>query len=145
MEVCGEEGAAGALRDSAIAAAANASRVVVEPVDPSGPGERLVALVDGLVAETPDGVDLLRGWRSTWAGQPIEVHDVATRWGRCSFVMRWHGARPALLWEVVPGEGRSSVPVVRAAALDPALADRSRTGETLLAAPTLAGADGPRG
>ena len=37
--------------------------------------------------------------RSEWFGQPIDVRDAPTRRGPVSCSVRWHGERPALLWE----------------------------------------------
>ena len=54
------------------------------------------------------------------------------RRGSCSFAVRWHGARPALLWDVPPGVE------VRAPALDPAWSSSEPVGETLLAEPPRA-------
>ncbi len=51
------------------------------------------------------------------------------RRGRCSFAVRWHGARPALLWDVPAGT------TVTAPALDPAWSSAEPVGETLLAEP----------
>ena len=66
-----------------------------------------------------------------WYGQPVEVHGLRTRAGVLSFAVRWHGARPALLWEV-DGEG----PVrVTAPGLDPAWSSDDHRGDALLAAP----------
>jgi hypothetical protein len=64
------------------------------------------------------------------------VHDLPTASGTLSFAVRWHGSRPALLWEV-EGEG----PVhLRAPGLDPAWSSTERRGEAL-----LTGADVPGG
>ena len=65
-----------------------------------------------------------------WRGQGVEVHDAPTRAGRVSYAVRWHGARPALLWEC-------ERPVrLTAPGLDPAWSTREARGEALLAAPT---------
>src|SRR3954470_12974731 len=34
-----------------------------------------------------------------WWGRGLEVHDAPTHFGRLSYAVRWHGERPALLWE----------------------------------------------
>ena len=55
----------------------------------------------GLVlTEDVDGVDLLPGFPTAWRGGGVEVHGAATVHGRVSFAVRWHGYRPALLWDV---------------------------------------------
>jgi hypothetical protein len=82
-----------------------------------------------LVRETADAIELLPGYRVAWLGQPIAAHDIPLRGGPCSFAVRWHGARPALLWDVPSGL------TVRVAALDPAWSSTESVGETLLAEP----------
>jgi hypothetical protein len=44
-------------------------------------------------------VELLRDWPAEWAGASVAAHQIPTRWGEVSFAVRWHGERPALLWE----------------------------------------------
>src|SRR5262249_62279652 len=64
-----------------------------------------------------------------WRGQTLEVHDAPTRAGRVSYAVRWHGARPALLWEC-------ERPVrLGAPGLDRAWSTTEARGEALLAAP----------
>jgi hypothetical protein len=74
-------------------------------------------------------LDVLPGYRVAWLGEQLAVHDLPLRRGLCSFALRWHGARPALLWDVPAGT------TVRAPALDPAWASDEPVGETLLAEP----------
>ena len=53
-----------------------------------------------------------------------------------SFALRWHGERPALLWEVIPGSGvdpTGSGPQFTAPGLDPSWSATGWTGEALLA------------
>ncbi len=75
-------------------------------------------------------IDLLPGFRPAWLGQPLAAHDVPLRAGPCSFALRWHGARPALLWDVPVGL------TVRSCALDAQWASTEPVGETLLAEPS---------
>jgi hypothetical protein len=82
-----------------------------------------------LVGEAGSVIDLVPGFRTAWLGQPIAVQDAPVRHGRCSFALRWHGARPALLWDVPPDY------TVRVPALDPAWSSTDAAGETLLAEP----------
>jgi hypothetical protein len=82
-----------------------------------------------LLRESRTDVDLVPGFRAAWLGQSLAVHDAPVRGGTCSFAIRWHGARPALLWEVVPGR------TVRVPALDAAWSSIEPAGETLLAEP----------
>jgi hypothetical protein len=69
-----------------------------------------------------------------WLGKGLEVHDAPTHFGTMSYAVRWHGARPALLWELTP---HADVDAVRLTApgLDPSWSTRERVGEVLLAAP----------
>ena len=85
-----------------------------------------------LVREDARTVKILPGFRTAWLGRHLAAHDVPLRAGRCSFALRWHGARPALLWDVPPGT------TVRAPALDPGWSSDEPTGETLLAEPPTA-------
>jgi hypothetical protein len=82
-----------------------------------------------LVRERGAHVDLLGGFRPEWLGEHLAVHDAPLRRGRVSFALRWHGARPALLWDAPPGS------VLRVPAIDPAWRSTTAVGETLLAAP----------
>jgi hypothetical protein len=83
-----------------------------------------------LIGDDDHGViELLPGFRPEWLGQHLAVHDVPLRGGRCSFALRWHGARPALLWDAPAGVQ------LRAPVLDPNFATDEPVGETLLAEP----------
>jgi hypothetical protein len=99
----------------------------------------VTAAVDAVVAETDDGIDVCAGWDPTWRGVAIEAHQVPTRFGRVSLALRWHGDRPALLWELErwPDAAVGS-PVWRAEAIDPAWSSPERSGEALLATPPAA-------
>jgi hypothetical protein len=90
-------------------------------------GETLAALV----REDGGLLELLPGYRAAWLGQHLAAHDIPLRRGMCSFAVRWHGARPALLWDVPPGT------TVRVPALDPGWSSNEPVGETLLAEPTM--------
>ena len=83
-----------------------------------------------LAHDGPDAtVTVLPELPPAWRGQRLDVRGVPTRWGPCSYALRWHGARPALLWEAPPGVR------LRAPGLDPTWASDDRAGEALLAAP----------
>jgi hypothetical protein len=96
-----------------------------------------------VVHEPGPGLALLPAVPDTWLGQPVEAHDLPTSYGRLSFAVRWHGERPALLWELdvhqpaaVAEAVRSVGPfVLTAPGLDPAWSSREPRGEALLAAP----------
>jgi hypothetical protein len=96
-----------------------------------------VVILDGVVRDRDDGVELLAGWGPGWLGASVEVVDLPTRWGRVSFAVRWHGARPALLWEVSPwSDLDAATPTLVAPMVDPAWSTRASSGDALLAAPT---------
>lgn len=78
---------------------------------------------DGTVHVLPDGVP------EAWRGAHFEAHGlVAGAAHVLSYAVRWHGAAPALLWEVTGGDGVSIV----APAVDPRFASSSARGEVLL-------------
>lgn len=85
-----------------------------------------------LVAERPDGLALLAVHPDGWYGGGVELHDAPTAWGRLSYAIRWHGTRPALLWELAPhpgvGPARLTVP-----GLDPTWSTTELRGDALLA------------
>jgi hypothetical protein len=81
---------------------------------------------DDLVVETADGLDLCRRFPSDWYGAGLEVHDAPTAHGAVSFAIRWHGDRPALLWEA------SGALTLRAPGLDPSWSSTEARGDALL-------------
>ena len=62
-------------------------------------GTGFPAKVTAFVRETADGIELLPGFPPEWLGQSLTVDAVPFRSGTLSFAVRWHGARPAVLWE----------------------------------------------
>jgi hypothetical protein len=106
-----------------------------------------------VVADAPDGLWLLPAVPPDWYGQGLEAHDVPTAVGRLSFAVRWHGERPALLWELEPHADpavRDAVarllggpPTLRVPGLDPTWSSTELRGEALLAAPPAAEDVGP--
>ena len=82
---------------------------------------------------TPDSLRLAAHWPAAWLRQPVEVHDVPTRIGAVSWALRWHGERPALLWDVVPHDPAAVPPAVTAPGLDPTFSAAGWRGEALLA------------
>jgi hypothetical protein len=85
---------------------------------------------DLVVRETGDGLAVASAVPDAWLGQGWEVHDAPTAWGTMSYAVRWHGERPALLWELrAHGDG----PVrLTAPGLDPAWSTTDPKGEALL-------------
>jgi hypothetical protein len=94
----------------------------------------LRALRDVVLSDTQtDGesaVELLNGFPLEWLGQNLAVHDAPTRHGPVSFALRWHGARPALLWSAPPGV------VLRAPRFDAAWRTVGGDGEVLFDPPS---------
>lgn len=93
-------------------------------------------------AAAGDGVEL---WLTpvvpaAWRGAGWEVHDAPTAAGRLSYAVRWHGERPAVLWELAPHDGVGPV-VLRAPGLDPSWSATEPRGEALLAPPVSVAAD----
>ncbi len=98
------------------------------------------ARVIELIVDQPHGegpVVLLPEMPEAWLGQTIDVRGLATRAGLISFSVRWHGDRPAVLWERTgtlsnrPGE-------ITFPGLDPSWSSAEVSGEALLAAPVQA-------
>jgi hypothetical protein len=80
------------------------------------------------VAEPIPTIELLPDFPSGWRGGSVEVHQAMTLYGPVSFALRWHGARPALLWDQGEGSIRLICP-----SLDPSWSTMEAKGETLLA------------
>jgi hypothetical protein len=113
-----------------------------EAVQSQSPRRRVSAQVDALVADDLDGLVILDGWSTRSGREPIEADGVPTPWGTASFALRWHGARPALLWEVEPWpDVTRPEPQLRCPRLDPAWRGSGWRGDALLAEP--AGLDRP--
>jgi hypothetical protein len=95
-------------------------------------GAALLLLVrDVLVDDGEDSLALSQRVPDAWLGQGWELHDAPTTHGRLSYAVRWHGDRPALLWdlELLPGQ-----PPVRLTSpgLDPDWSSTQPRGEALL-------------
>ena len=50
-------------------------------------------------------VDLLPSYSDTWRGQKVDIRNLAVPGGFLSFSIRWHGERPAILWDVLDASG----------------------------------------
>jgi len=82
-----------------------------------------------VVRETPaGGLALATVFPPEWAGQPLEVRDAPTHHGRISYAVRWHGDRPALLWQCEHPGVQLTVP-----GLDRSFSTTEQSGEALLA------------
>lgn len=91
----------------------------------------LLAMRDVVIVERQGCIDLFAGFPPAWLGRNVAFHDAPLRrGGSVSAALRWHGARPALLWEsTVAGE-------MTAPALAPGWSTREPAGEVLLPAPS---------
>lgn len=84
-------------------------------------------------------IDLLPRFPTAWRGGGLDVLRAPTLGGLVSFAARWHGARPALLWEVA-----SAGPItLTSSGLDPGWSTTDANGEVLLAGSSLGLADAP--
>ena len=90
--------------------------------DPSANARLLLAVRAHLVDDLDDGLALTPIVPADWLGQGWEVHDLPTSYGRLSFAIRWHGERPALLWELEPHDDVAPVRLTTPA-LDPPVVD----------------------
>jgi hypothetical protein len=109
--------------------AAMAARLgpAIEPDEPPD-GVRVLAWLEGrLLRRSVGGVELLTTFPPSWAGQGIEVYDGRAADLTVAFAVRWHGERPALLWEL-SAPARLTCP-----GLDPSWSAASAMGEALLA------------
>ncbi len=114
------------------------------PQDPVATALFLTFIRQLLVRETAegDGLALLTLVPDAWLGQSIDVREAPTAFGLCSFSIRWHGERPALLWEIEPHPDLvgTTAPVLTAPGLDARWSTTAWSGEALLgpvAAPSL--------
>ena len=94
--------------------------------------EVLLAVRDLLARPTVGGLALSSVVPAAWLGQGWEVHGLPTPFGRLGYAVRWHGDRPALLWELDAHEGVGPVELT-VPGLDPAWSSDEHRGEALLA------------
>ena len=113
-----------------VRAAADAATLAGSVTEPEGP---MWDLARRLAHPVDDGLELLGEVPASWYGQPVEVHGLPTTHGTLSYGIRWHGERPALLWEL---ERHDDGPVrITLPGLDPDFSSTEPNGEALLAAP----------
>ena len=92
-----------------------------------------LSLVRNLLVREVDGTLVLASMLPPeWRGQDLEVHAAPTHFGNLSFAIRWHGERPALLWDLERRPGGDPV-TVTAPGLDPQWSTTDARGEALLA------------
>jgi hypothetical protein len=85
-----------------------------------------------LVREVDGGLALCTMLPDAWRGQNLEVEHAPTHHGDLSFAVRWHGERPALLWELVPRPGQKGPVRITIPGLDPSFTTTELRGEALL-------------
>jgi GH15 family glucan-1,4-alpha-glucosidase len=83
------------------------------------------------------GLALCSLFPDAWLGQGFEVHEAPTHFGSMSYAVRWHGERPALLWELTLHDDVERVRLT-APGLDPGWSTTEQSGEALLSAPQSA-------
>ena len=109
-------------------ARSRASIVDLQPRLASATDEEVLRYArDVLVLDGGRTIDVLPGFVPAWVGASITVHDAPTRAGLVSYAVRWHGDRPALLWDTPEGV------TVRAPVLDPSWSAEGGKGDALLA------------
>jgi hypothetical protein len=116
---------------------AMSSGAALVPGDPARLSNAVVSAADALASEAADGsIELFAGWTTRdLAGQPLALHGVDTPVGKLSAAIRWHGARPALLWDVASAPADALM--LRCSVLDPTWSTTEPVGEGLLAAPVI--------
>ena len=130
---------ADALADRAPRAAADARRVAESASAPERTTTSPVAAGAERVlghlfrdADLAGRIEMLPAVPETWFGQSIDVRGMVTGLGTLSFSVRWHGERPAVLWERIGGPDDAEL---TCPGLDPTWSSTERSGETLLATP----------
>lgn len=120
LDAVGEVRAAGDVRRLAGRLGLPDRPTSIEPLD---------RMRDVLVDDWGDVLAIAPGWLRDWDGVNVEVHGLPTAFGRLSFAVRWHGDRPAVLWELEPHDEPF---VITTPALSPSWRTAERRGEVLL-------------
>jgi hypothetical protein len=117
--------------------------------DPAATAGLCTFVREALVVEDRTGLDpaddrlvLCSTVPHEWWGQSWEVHDLPSGLGRLGFAVRWHGDRPALLWELDHRNGGREL-TITAPGLDASWSTHSSRGEALLAPVPRPGAGDP--
>lgn len=107
--------------------------------------ESLLALVGLFVSVRADGapaegsatttVQLVPEQIPSFVGHNWGANRLVTPAGSLSFAIRWHGPRPALLWELTLWSPTAPAAIDLRCGMDPSFAGLAAAGETLLAAP----------
>lgn len=103
---------------------------IVLLANPQVAAETVMAIRGLVVDDRERSLDCLPGFDDAWRGRSVDVSDLPTNQGTLAYAVRWHGDRPALLWEMSPTAARLS-----ARAVDSSWSTDEATGEALLATP----------
>ena len=90
------------------------------------------ALLDCLIAEASNRLLLVPELPHAWRGASVDARSLGTRHGRLSFSVRWHGSRPALLWELQPVQASGAAGPTMRCGLDGSWTSEAPSGEVLL-------------
>jgi hypothetical protein len=95
----------------------------------------VVDATDALVSEQSDGsLELFAGWTTqSLLGARVAIHHAPTPYGKVSVALRWHGERPALLWDVAAAPADNVV--LLCSVLDATWSTKEHSGEALLGVP----------
>ena len=89
-------------------------------------------LLDCLVVEAPDHLVMAPALPRAWQGASVDARSLVTRHGVLSFSLRWHDARPAVLWELQAARAAGSPGPAMRCGLDESWASAAPSGEALL-------------
>ena len=94
--------------------------------DPARAAATVKAIRDSVVDDSASGktIDIAPGFADSWRGASIDITDLPTNHGNLSFAIRWHGDKPALLWD-------APAPIT-ARAIDSTFSSSDSKGEVLL-------------
>jgi hypothetical protein len=110
-----------------VAAAAVTTNAIALLADARVGAETVMAIRRLVVDDSGPALDCLPGYDDGWRGRSVDIAGLPTNEGPLAYAVRWHGDRPALLWEVARPARLS------ARAIDPNWSTDERTGEALLA------------
>ena len=89
-------------------------------------------LLNCLVREAPDHLVMAPALPEAWRGTSVDARSLMTRHGVLSFSLRWHGPRPAVLWERQAARAAGSPGPTMRCGLDEPWASAAPSGEALL-------------
>ena len=90
------------------------------------------AVLDCLVAEAADHIVMVPALPAAWRGASADALSIVTRHGTLSFSVRWHGTRPAVLWDLQQPRSAEGRAVGLRCGLDPSWSAPGSAGEALL-------------